>query len=109
MTIWTENSIKKLLDENEKAVIRALHSIWEYQTDSEQIIGDAIEQNGIGFNKPDSFTAKKLIQKLEKGIKLTEWEHLHLKRMMIKYVGQLTRIANLNEMIKVAAPKEENN
>lgn len=109
MTIWTEQAIKKLLNENEKAVIRALHSIWEYQTDSEQIVGDAIEQNGIGFNKPDSFIAKKLIQKIEKEIKLTEWEHLHLKRMMMKYAGQLARIANLNEMIKAAAPKEENN
>lgn len=109
MTHWTEDSIRELLNTNETAVVRALKSLWEYQTDSEQIIGDAIEENKVGFNKPDSFTAKKLLNRLERGIRLTEWEKVKLKNMMMKYAGQLMRIANLNEMMKLAAAKPENN
>ena len=101
MTIWTEHNVRELISTNEKALIKALLAIWNYQTNSEQAIGDAIEDNGVGFNKPDSFTAKKYIRIINRGEKLRAYELDKLRRVMYKYVKQLVKIANLNEMLKV--------
>jgi hypothetical protein len=100
-TIWTEESIVQLILTKDEALFRAMKRLWEYQTDTEQVIGDAVEQNGVGFNKPDSQTVKHYLTKLTHGIEFKNWEIIKLRRIMVKYKGQLTKIANLNEMMKV--------
>lgn len=101
MTVWTEDSIRALIQTNDKAVIRALQALWEYQTYAEQNIGEAVEDNRVGYNKPDSKTAKFYINILNgPNPKLGSWQIRKLRQMLIKYTKQLTKIANVRELIK---------
>jgi len=50
----TKDEIHKLLDESPGAVARAIEVIYDRQEDDEKRIKNAVHNNSVGFNKPDS-------------------------------------------------------
>jgi hypothetical protein len=63
----TKEEILKLLDENDRAVERAVLVIYENQTREEQGVNATVEENGIGFTGADAFILSKFAQWLLKG------------------------------------------
>ena len=95
---WTKETIKELLERNDKAVERAITVIYSYQTEDEKRIEGTSHDNGMGFNKVHAEFLSSLAQQIEKGRKLSP-KQISLGRKMIKhYSGQL-----LKHMIKMQA------
>ena len=110
---WTKESILGLLDqwtipgqENGKAMFRALHSLYERQTVSEQATHESREQNGRGFTKFDAELLSDIAKKSEKYESLTPKQTQLVGRRIRKYHRQLVEIANEAEMRRSIAGTE---
>ena len=91
---WTKDSIKQLLMDSDKAVMRGIVAIYNRQTDLEQSCETTHDINGVGFNGPDApFLSSLAKQILGKGY-LTERQLEIARKKMLKYSKQLTEIAN---------------
>lgn len=97
--------IHLLLDTNPIAVERAVLAIYARQTAAEQASETTSESNGVGFNVYDARTAAYWVSWItgtKNGKKIGPARHLtgkHLesaRKMMHKYVGQLSDIASDN-------------
>jgi len=98
----TVESIRALLERNNKAVYRALEVLLERQTADEREAGQTNHLNGRGFNGRDAnfgtSLAKQIIawntgeSKYSYPLSLKQLEAA--RRMVYKYAGQLTNIAN---------------
>ena len=93
-TEWTKESIWELLQRSEKAVIRAVLALYRCQTDDEQSVGDAIHLNNQGFNKSDAPYGTSIAQQVLSGRYLSQKQIDSCRRMLRKYCGQLSGIAN---------------
>jgi len=92
--IWTKDEIKNLLDVNDVAVIRGMLRIYQLQTFDEQASEDAKYRNNVGFSGCDAFIMSKFAAFfMERGY-LTQKQFNLAKKRIMKYVGQLTKIAN---------------
>ena len=90
----TKEEIRKKLETNQKWLERGILAIWEYQTAWEQRASTTIERNGVGFNGVDGSYFAYIVGWLEAG-KHLNGRHLEKSRKkMLKYSGQLARIAN---------------
>lgn len=83
-----------LLCRSDYACIRALHRIWDLQTDAEKLSGQALQVDDVGFNKVDFQKAKLYISKHERG-SLDGDDMRHVRAMMIKYWRQLMELSKL--------------
>ncbi len=94
MSIYTKENISEILKNNQVWLERAILAIYKKQTDNEKRIEHSINHNDIGFNRPDanllSYYAKYLIS----GKHLTGSHLEKARKKMIKYSGQLAKIAN---------------
>lgn len=95
--IWTEEEIKsKLIEGNKIWIEHAVIAIFNKQTSYEQSAETTKERNCVGYNGADapimSSFAKQLIRR--KGYHLSEKQLYVAKKKIVKYVGQLTIIAN---------------
>lgn len=93
--MWTKEQIIELLENNDKAVTRAVIAIYERQTADEQLTFSTRVNNDIGFNHADasylSYCAKYAIDRRV----LLSGKHLEKARKKIrKYWKQLVEIAN---------------
>lgn len=103
MKTWTKEEIQTLINTNDQAVIRGLLAIYNRQTADEKQSEDTKHVNGIGFNGCDARFGSNLAEQI------LEWENAPVKKfpkplspgqikagrkMIYKYCGQLTRIAN---------------
>ena len=86
---WDKESLKDLLDRNDKAVYRAILLIYSFQTDEEKYQGTTKTVNGKGFSKFDVEVLSSYAMQLRRG------QELSLKQMYVarpkikKYVGQI--------------------
>ena len=86
---WDKESLKDLLDRNDKAVYRAILLIYSFQTDEEKYKGVTKTVNGKGFSKFDVEVLSSYAMQLSRG------QELSLKQMYVarpkikKYVGQI--------------------
>ena len=86
---WDKESLRDLLDRNDKAVYRAILLIYSFQTDEEKYKGVTKTVNGKGFSKFDVEVLSSYAMQLRKG------QELSLKQMYVarpkikKYVGQI--------------------
>ena len=86
---WDKESLKDLLDRNDKAVYRAILLIYSFQTDEEKYIGATKTVNGKGFSKFDVEVLSSFAMQLRRG------QELSLKQMYVarpkikKYAGQI--------------------
>lgn len=91
---YTKESIKDLLQRNDRAVERALLAIYNRQTDAERQAERTVVHNGVGFNAFDAPLGSYLASWVGKGKPLTGPFLDKGRRLASKYVGQLTEIAN---------------
>jgi hypothetical protein len=96
----TKASIIKLLMTNDQAVMKAILVIYEYQTTHEKAVSHTVNNNGVGFNAPDSTELSKLARKIKGRGGLYKEELNSARAKMIKYASQLAKIANDNEIKK---------
>lgn len=87
--------LQKLLCTNDHAVVHAMWRIWDLQTDAEKLAGQALAENGIGFNRVDSVEVKKYIEKHARQ-SLDEEDIRAVRSMMLKYWKQLMKLSKLN-------------
>ena len=86
---WDKDSLRDLLDRNDKAVCRAILLIYSFQTDEEKYKGVTKTVNGKGFSKFDVEVLSSYAMQLRRG------QDLSLKQMYVarpkikKYVGQI--------------------
>ena len=93
-TNWTKDDIRKLLEESDKAVARAILAIYGRQTDTEPAIGETTEQNGMGFNGVDAEFLSSLAQFYTAKGFLSVGQLKYGRKKIMKYAGQLVDIAN---------------
>ncbi len=92
--IWTKEEIQELLKENDVAVIRGLLNLFALQTEDERISDETNHRNGVGFNGRDAeFLGSLARQAILRG-KLTEKQLPYARKRILKYAGQLVKVAN---------------
>ena len=92
--IWTKIEIKAKLEADNVWLCRGLVAIFKKQTADEQRDGQTHEDNGIGFNGVDAeILTSFAMQYVERGF-LTPKQITITRKKMLKYAGQLTKIAN---------------
>ena len=107
---YTKESIRKLIEDNADARLKALMVIYSYQTDHEKCVGHNSDLNGVGFNKVDVERLTDLAQwflrngyvRLKEGKKheydllkrgaLTNKQDDFLSWKMPKYSGQIWKL-----------------
>jgi len=92
--VWTNDEIKRLLETNDKMVSRSLVKLYEYQTESEQDAEETHEQNGVGFNGIDAGFLTSIAKQVISGRTLSTKQLASTRKTILKYAGQITRIAN---------------
>jgi len=98
---WNKEEIKENLLTDDVWVVRGVVAIFNRQTAEEKEIENTVDHNGIGFNGVDGHIMSSFAKQIQ------TWNHrkthpnpLSPKQMMIarkkiiKYSGQLTKIAN---------------
>lgn len=89
-----KKELQKLLCTNDNAVVRAMERIWDLQTDAEKLSGQALAENGVGFNRVDSVEIKKYVEKHAR--QSLDAEDIRVVRsIMLKYWKQLMKLSKL--------------
>lgn len=86
---WDKESIKDLLDRNDKAVYRAILLIYSFQTDEEKYMGTTKTVNGKGFSKFDVEVLSSFAMQLRRGQELTLKQMYVARPKIKKYAGQI--------------------
>lgn len=89
----TPADIKLKLLTNDKWLYRGILAIYELQTPTEQDAQDTIENNGVGFNGVDARQLSGFAEDLKKYGDLFDWKKTLARKKMLKYAGQLAKIA----------------
>jgi len=104
MKTYTKEDIKQLLSENDHAVMRAVVAIWQYQTSHEKLHMHTNEHNLVGFSAFDANILSSFAEQIGRGRSLSIKQLAVARRRMMKYVGQLARIANEKAAMKAGLP-----
>lgn len=92
--VWTAEEIRENIINNDKWAIRGLIAIYNYQTEYEQRIEETTEWNGVGFNGADGKFMTSVAKFFLARNYLTEKQIYLVRKRLVKYCGQLARIAN---------------
>ena len=92
--IWTEEEIKNLIQTNDKVLYAAFKKLYACQTDDEQNVGETHHINGVGFNGVDAPILSSMAEFLIKTGFLTPKQKVVVRKKLIKYNKQLTKLAN---------------
>jgi hypothetical protein len=91
---YTVNQIKAQLQTDDRWLLRGLLAIYQRQTADEQVAQATIERNNVGFNGCDAQFLTDIAQKYQKYGRLSDKQIIAVRKCMLKYARQLTRIAN---------------
>jgi len=91
---WQKEDIRAMLETRDVAVEKGLVSILKFQTSEETVRESTIEDNGVGFNGADAPFLTSLAKQVAAGRHLNERQMKFGRKCMLKYSGQLARIAN---------------
>jgi hypothetical protein len=94
MATYTKDQIKTMLETRNVAVIKGILAIFAYQTATEQTVEETNQSNGVGFNGVDAPIMSSFAKQLQNGRTLSEKQMVLARKRIIKYAGQLLRIAN---------------
>ena len=97
MRIWTEAEMKNLVQTNDKVLYSALKALYGEQTAEEQASFGTTETNGRGFSKVDAGFLTSCAQFLIKRGFLTDKQKAVVRKKLVKYNKQITRLANAFE------------
>lgn len=92
--IWTEEEIKNLIQTNDKVLYAAFKKLYACQTDDEQNVGETHHVNGVGFNGVDAPILSSMAEFLIKTGFLTPKQKVIVRKKLVKYNKQLTKLAN---------------
>ena len=92
--VWTEDEMKVLVQTNDKVLYGALKRLYECQTADEQASGETRVRNGAGFNGSDARILTSMAEFLKKTGFLTPKQMVIVRKKLVKYNKQLTRLAN---------------
>ncbi len=92
--VWTQDEIKELIQTNDAVLYGALKKLYARQTEDERNCRETKENNGVGFNGCDSRFLSSTAEFLIKTGFLTDKQKFVVRKKLIKYTKQLTRIAN---------------
>lgn len=95
MKVWTEDDIRDLLANNDRAVTRAVVALYKRQTTSEKASAITQEANGVGFNAYDARYLTWCAEWVMNTRRYMNAKHTEkARRMVMKYTRQLVDIAN---------------
>lgn len=92
--MYTEDQIRDMIMTYRNAAERAVVSLFEQQTDDEQATAATKEHNGRGFNGLDAAFGTSLATQVMADRHFSDKQLAAARKMLQKYIGQLTRIAN---------------
>jgi hypothetical protein len=92
--IWTAAEVKEELKTKNSWLCHGIVAIYQRQTADEQAAETTIENNGVGFNGCDGEFLSSVAKQLLAGRKLSERQVTVCRKAMLKYAGQLSKIAN---------------
>lgn len=94
--MWNKESIHSLLDQNPRAVERALVAIWKRQTADEQANLTTKHANGVGFSAFDAEFCSDIAQRLVSGrvSQLSPKQLAVCRNKMKRYWRQLVELAD---------------
>jgi hypothetical protein len=95
--VWTKDEIKDKILTDDKWLERAVVAIYNKQTNDEKECEATIKDNGVGFSGAHARMGSYMARWVLKGNRLSDKWLDRARRMMVKYAGQLTRIANGGE------------
>ena len=93
---WTQEQMADFIQNNDKVLYSALQALYKCQTDEEKSSKDALLQNGVGFNGVDAPFLSSVAQFLNKNGFLTEKQKVLTRKKLVKYMRQITNMANLD-------------
>ena len=102
---WDKESIKKLIQTNDKAVYRALVLLYSFQTDEEKNTDKVKTVNGKGFNKLDAEILSSMARQVKSGRHLTDKQMYVARPKLMKYAGQILNYMKTREEQKTLANK----
>lgn len=91
---WTREQVEENLLTDWQWVRRGLYALWNLQTKEEQEGKHPDTHNGVGFSRWDGDKALNYITLLNTGCELSLYQIKNVRKLVTKYAGQLTRIAN---------------
>lgn len=94
MRTWTKEEIKILVQTNDKVLYGSLKALYNCQTVEEKNTKDTVEHNGKGFNGVDAKFLSSCAEFLIKNGFLTSKQKIIVRRKLIKYNNQITKLAN---------------
>lgn len=100
---WDKESIKKLIQTNDKAVYRALVLLYSFQTDEEKNTDKVKTVNGKGFNKLDAEILSSMARQVKSGRHLTDKQMYVARPKLMKYAGQILNYMKTKEEQKTLA------
>lgn len=92
---WTELEIKNLVQTSDAVLYRALKKLYGCQTAEEKTSKESYEHNGVGFNKFDCEFLSSTSEFLIRNGFLTTKQKEAVRKKLVKYNKQLTKLANL--------------
>ena len=90
----TPEIIKARISVDDAWLMRGVLAIYAQQTAEEQRTEQTIEKNGVGFNGCDAVFLSSIAEFIKRNGFLTPKQLRYTRMKMIKYSGQLARIAN---------------
>lgn len=95
---YTKDQIKTMLQTRDIAVAKGVLAIYAYQTAVEQAAEGTTEDNGVGFNGADAPILSSFAKQLQQGRTLSAKQLAIARRKIVKYAGQLVKIANSKQV-----------
>lgn len=106
--VWTVVQIDYLIQNDDRVLYGALRKLYNMQTDEEQAMGVTMVHNGSGFNAYDAPFLSSIVRSLNKYGHLTKGQKEKTRRILKKYVKQLTNIANKNvQVVKLECNEQQ--
>lgn len=91
---WTKEEIRDKINTDNRWLLRAVSAIYNKQTEDEQANKTTSHDNGVGFNGVNAEFLSQAAERYQKGYTFSEKYIAAIRKSMLKYAGQLTRIAN---------------
>ena len=86
---------ERMKDTNDTSwLLRGVCAIHRAQTEEEKSTQETVESNGVGFNSTDASFLSSIAEQINKGWRLSEKQVLATRKAMLKYAGQLERVAS---------------
>jgi hypothetical protein len=91
---WNKEEIRSNLETDDRWLFRGITAIYARQTADEQATNSTNCENGMGFNGADAEYMSSIAQQVIHLNFLTPKQKAIARNKMLKYAGQLARIAN---------------